>query len=175
MKLSKLGNTVSNGIDNTSRAMSWVSTVTIFLLFLLVFVDVVGRYFFDRPISGSNDIGELLLVPIAFFAVGFTQLMKEHVRVTLIYTKLSPRGQAIVDAVMFLVGAAIWGLIAWNMGERAWEMTAPGSTISSTSPVLRIPNAPFIYIVAVGSLLFCLQLLVDSGRAMVAIKQRGSG
>jgi len=175
MKLSKLGHAVGSGIDNISRSMSWVSATAILLLFLLVVVDVVGRYFFNRPISGSNDIGELLLVPIAFCAVGFTQLMKEHVRVTLIHSKLPPKGQAIVDAVMFLLGAAVWGLVAWNMGERAWEMTTATYVSSSSSPVLRIPNLPFVYVIAVGSLLFCLQLLADSVRAMAEVKRRGSG
>ncbi len=174
MKLSKLGHAIGNGIDNTSRAMSWVSTAMVLMIFLLVTFDVVRRYFFDSPIKGSNDIGELLLVPIAFCAIGFTQLMKEHVRVTLIYTKFSPRGQAIVDAVMFFLGAAVWALIAWNMGERAWEMTMSTYVTTSTSPVLKIPHLPFVYLVTVGSLLLCLQLLADSVRALTERNKSGS-
>lgn len=175
MKLSKLGRALGNGIDNISRASSWISTSMVFLVFLVVIFDVFGRYFLNRPIKGSNDIGELLLVPLAFCAMGFTQLMKEHVRVTLIYSRLSPKLQSIVDMSVFLLGAAVWGIIAWNMGERAWEMTMATYVASESSAVLKIPYVPFVYVTALGSLLLCLQLLVDSMRARAALKKQESG
>lgn len=174
MKLGELGHAIGTRIDSISRAMSWVSSVAVLLVFLLVFVDVIGRYFFNRPIPGSNDIGELLLIPVAFFAMGFTQLMKTHVRVTLIYERFSQKGKAVIDFVMFFLGAAVWGLVAWNLGGRALELTINPS-VGSSSLILGIPHLPFLYLATVGSLLFFLQLLADSVRALTERKRTGSG
>jgi len=168
-KLRGFGEKLGSGIDNISRGISWLSTTGVFLVFLVVVVDVIGRYFFNRPIKGSNDICELLLIPVAFFAMGFTQLMKDHVRVTLFYEKFSPKGKAIIDGLVFLIGAVIWAVVAWNMGVRGWKLILSPQTAPS-SMILKIPHLPFICMVVVGSILFSLQLIVDSIRAFSRVK-----
>lgn len=165
MKLSKLGHPIRTAVNGISRKTAWISGTILFLLVFFIASDVIGRYVFNRPIKGSNDIAEVMLIPLAFLAMAYTQLMKGHVRVKLVYSRFSPRSQAVLDTIMFLLAAVIYGLIAWNMGSKAWSI-ALSPEPGPQSMLLAIPYLPFLFVAALGSLILCLQLLVDSVRAL---------
>ncbi|NLE74672.1 MAG: TRAP transporter small permease [Actinobacteria bacterium] len=163
-KLKKVGHGVGNALDFIGLRAGELSVLAVLAIFALVVIDVIGRYTLNHPVKGSTDIGELLLVPVAFCAMPYTQLMKEHVQVQLLLRKFSPRVQAVAEGFGYLGGAAMYGLIAWNLGERAWQLTMGTSELTSVSPILRIPHIPFVYIAALFSALFCLVFLADSVR-----------
>ena len=71
MKLTKLGQSLGSAIDFLARKMVWLSAAAVLAVFGLVVVDVVGRYFFNHPVKGSNDIGEVILVLIAYLAMAY--------------------------------------------------------------------------------------------------------
>ena len=171
MQLTTLGHRLGRAVDFLSRKMVWLSALSVLAVFVLVVVDVVGRYFFNRPVKGSNDIGELILVLIAYFAMAYTQSCKEHVRVTLVWGKLPPKGKLIGDGIAFLFGAVIYALIAWNLGERAWKLIAGTYPSSSESPVLGITHIPFVIVAVIGAVVFTLVLLTDSIRAWAKLGQ----
>jgi TRAP-type transport system small permease protein len=165
MKLTKLGQSVGNAIDFLARKIVWLSAASVLAVFALVVVDVVGRYFFNHPVKGSNDIGEVILVLIAYLSVAYTQLNKEHVRVTLLWGKLPPKGQLIGDGLSFLLGAVIYALIAWNLGHRAVRLIAGTYASTSETPVLGITHVPFLIVAVIGAVAFVLVLTADSVRA----------
>jgi TRAP-type transport system small permease protein len=169
MKLTKLGQSLGRAIDLLARKMVWLSAVSVLAVFALVVVDVIGRYFFNHPVKGSNDIGEVILVLIAYLAVAYTQLNKEHVRVTLLWGKLPPKGKLIGDGLSFLFGAFVYALIAWNLGRRSWRLIAGTYASSSETPVLGITHIPFLIVAVFGAAAFVLVLTADSVRAWVAL------
>lgn len=174
MKLAKLGHNLASAIDFVSVKAKWIAVAAIAVIFGLVVVDVIGRYAFNHPVKGSNDLGELMLVIVAFAPMAYTQVAKEHVQVGLLFDRFSPRAQAISNTFGFLCGTAMYALIAWNLGKRAWQLTAGTSALTSVSPVLGIPHAPFVYAATLFSILFCLVFLADSVRSAAKLTGRPS-
>jgi TRAP-type C4-dicarboxylate transport system permease small subunit len=171
MRLTKLGQTLGGAVDYLARKMVWLSAASVLAVFVLVVVDVIGRYFFNHPVKGSNDIGEVILVLIAYFGIAYTQLNKEHVRVTLLWSKLPVKGRIIGDGLSFLFGAVIYALIAWNLGRRAVRLIAGTYASSSETPVLGITHVPFLLAAVIGAVVFVLVLAADSIRAWVKLRQ----
>jgi TRAP-type C4-dicarboxylate transport system permease small subunit len=168
-RLVKLGRAVGGAIDFLSSKVVWLSALSVLAIFVLVVVDVFGRYFFGRPVKGSNDIGEMILVCIAYLAMAYTQKHKEHVRVTLIWGKLPRRGKAVGDALSFLFGAVIVSLITWNLAQRTWRLFAGTYPSSSETAILGIPHTPFLIVAVIGAVIFALALLADSVRAFIEL------
>jgi TRAP-type mannitol/chloroaromatic compound transport system permease small subunit len=97
-------------------------------LVMLVTVDVISRYVFH---TGSPIIqeSEWWLFSIIFLScAGYTFLYDEHVRVDIVYSRLSKRNQTILDIVfafvflfpmcILLIGTSYWYIKAsWEVGE----------------------------------------------------------
>lgn len=104
------------------RAVSWMTL----MLVLITIYDIVMRYVFK---SGSVWIQEAewhLFAANFMLAGGWTLLRGGHVRVDLLYTRFSPRMQAVVDlagTVLFLFpfcAVVIWASIPYVMDS--WAM-----------------------------------------------------
>jgi len=171
MRLTRLGHRLAAAIDFISLKAKWISVAAVVVIFGVVVVDVIGRYLFNHPIKGSTDLGELLLIVVAFAPMAYTQVMKEHVNVTLLANKFPPRARAISDAFGYFGGAVLYGLIAWNLGKRALELTLGTSVLTSVSPILGIPHVPFVYLAALSSIVFCLEFIADSMRALAKLRR----
>jgi TRAP-type C4-dicarboxylate transport system permease small subunit len=103
------------------------------------------------------ELVEVLMVLVIFFSLAYTALEKEHVSIDLVVSRLPRRIQAILDSFASLLGVLVLGVISWQLGARAWENMI-GTNPMHTSRLL-IPYAPFLFIAALGSALFCLYLL----------------
>jgi len=125
------------------------------LIILLVVADVVGRYVFNRPISGTLEVIELMMPAVVFFAFAYVEAKDGHVKVDFIVLRLPKRIRACVDAVASCVSFAVFGIIAWQSVLRFFYLQQQGDVTG----YLRIPISPFPLILAFGSILFCCQLI----------------
>jgi TRAP-type C4-dicarboxylate transport system permease small subunit len=169
MSWKKLGQAVNTGITQITRGSGWISGVVIGILMCMVFADVFGRYVLNRPIKGNQDIVVMLLVVAIFLAVGYTQLKKGHIGVELLYARLSGRTQVILDIFNYLLGVIIYGLMAWQLIQRAWNIWT-STKPPPTTFVLPIPHAPFILTAGIGALVLCLVLIVGIFHSFVRMK-----
>ena len=60
-------------------ALNYVSVILIFLMSLLVFADVVGRYLFNHPIAGTTEIVKCTIIAIVFLGIAYTLNQKRHI------------------------------------------------------------------------------------------------
>ena len=89
-----------------NRFSDWMGRFAAFLLLLLllnVFYDVVMRYLFNDVSIGMQELEWHLYSMIFLFGVAYTLKADGHVRVDLIYERLSPRRRAIIDIFGTLV------------------------------------------------------------------------
>jgi tripartite ATP-independent transporter DctM subunit len=148
-----------------SRAMDVVGRAILACMVLLITSDVVLRYIFNRPIKGSYELIELMLAAITFLGLAYTQLMKDHVSVTLVTEKLSPRTVAILESASYLLCLIILALITWQAVVGAEVLRIQGTS----SDLLLIPIYPFMWIVAFGCAVLCLVILGDFLKAVGAV------
>jgi TRAP-type transport system small permease protein len=156
MALIKQGFKIDQQIKITSQIINSIGMVMLLLMMLVVVIDVAGRYLLNKPLPGSIDIVELLMVIMVFFALAYCG--EGHLRVDVVYSHLPKRLQMILDCATFAASVFIVALISWQLFARAWNIFTdpPGPHTLN----LDVPIWPFLCIAGVGSLIFCLELLV---------------
>lgn len=113
-------------VDSTNEAVgrmvSWVSL----LLVLVVFVDVVMRYLFKTSFVFTQEMEWHLFAFIFLIGAGYTLLHDGHVRVDIIYQRLSPKGQAwvnLIGVIFFLIpGCYLVISTSWHFVSNSFSM-----------------------------------------------------
>lgn len=161
---------------SSSSTTTWAKVVRHFTLLLAVaaamivifmmvstVADVTRRLIFGRPIPGVIEVGELLMVGAVFLGIAYTEAREEHVAVTLLVRRLTPRKAALVQ----LAGLAIvMSTLAWMIvvtGTRAYESFTAGEFRFG---LVRIPVWPGRIAIALGLLALLLELLVRTSRVL---------
>lgn len=147
----------------------------LFVLMFLTVGDVIGRYLAGKipgfsPIPGTFELTEFALVVVVFAAIGYTQVCGEHISIDVLTSHFPKRVQAILNSIMYLLCIGGFALIAWQSLVYAGRLIE-GHNISGT---LSIPVYPFLIIVAIGSIIYCLALLVSFLKNLAKAVKRGA-
>ena len=131
--------------------------VLLIFLMLSVTLDVVLRYFFSRPTSWVVETAGYSLLYIPFLVAAWVQRREDHVTMDLVLHFLTPKTQALVNAVTSFVSAVICFLLTWH-GIR---VTAYFFKVGYKTPtVLMVPKSMIIAIIFIGSFFLCIQFLI---------------
>lgn len=83
--------------------LAYAGSFFIMLMMVHIVVDVVGREFFSRPISGTLEtVSFYYMVAVTFFPLAFVTHHEGHISVELFTRGLSRRGRAALEAVVTL-------------------------------------------------------------------------
>lgn len=97
--LRELARRIDAAQERFGRAVSWL----MLLMVMVVFSDVIGRYLFNRTYVFVQELEWYLFAVVYLLAAGYTLLWDEHVRVDILYARLSPRQKARLDFVLLFV------------------------------------------------------------------------
>ena len=128
------------------------------VMFLIVVVcaEVVMRYTFNSPTSELPVIQTWTGTAFYALAFGYVHMKKGHVRVDVLYARLSERGKAIMDSVLwfvfFLPSIGLLTIASYNWAVYAWK-----SNEMSMMTYWYPPMAPVRTILFIGLALFFLQ------------------
>jgi TRAP-type C4-dicarboxylate transport system permease small subunit len=145
------------------RVMAICGGLVLVALMGYTVLDVVLRYGFNRPFSGSLEITEFAMALIVFLGIAHCGWTGGHVAVDILERPLTHPRLRFIPILLTLTGAALFALIAW--------LTAVESLTSMhrVSNMVRWPHWPFQLSVAFGSALYSIVLLVQAVR-MLATK-----
>lgn len=144
-------------LSNICRFFDFVAALMLFVLMVQNGADVIGRYFFNAPIIGSNERGQMLLGMMVFLSWGYTQLKKGHVTVDLFLTKFSQRAQSGINLATTFLTFIFFALVVWQGTIEAWKTHASGEVVY----VIHWPLAPFQFFAPLGALFVCLVLILE--------------
>ena len=156
---------IEENVNKLSLFADIVGRVVLAAMVIIVTLDVVLRYFFNRPISGSYELVEFMMVTLVYLGLAYTQTQKGHISVTLLTDKFSPGTMAVISTVTNLLCVGIFALITWRCIVEAGVLKANGTS----SGVLFIPNFPFMWIVAFGSALLSLVFFLEFTRSFSSV------
>ncbi len=122
-----------------------IAALTLFMLMMLTCVDVVGRYFFSRPLPGGFELTELAMGALIFTSLPLVTLRRQHVRVDLVEHLVPVVMRNLQQALLDVVSAVCMGVIAWRLWIRAEGMARAGETTAT----LQIIVYPLVYYMAV--------------------------
>ena len=143
-------------IASVIRICSYVGMGAIVTMMVVTFGHSISRYAFEAPIPGMVEISKVLLVMAIFMIIAYCQVEKGHISVGLLVERMSRRKQAIVDSITYTI-CFVTGSIA------VWRTIVKGIYVFDQNPVssnLRIPDAPFVMIVAFGWTILTIAVLL---------------
>ncbi len=126
------------------------------IMMLLTVIHGVGRYFFDRPVPGLTELSSYMLITMVFLIGAYTMMEKRHVTIGLIVDRFSPRVQAILDSVTYVLCLLFAVLALWQSFVRAILL----QQTTQQSGILHIPVFPFVYVVAVGWIILAVAIIL---------------
>ncbi|MBU2054560.1 MAG: TRAP transporter small permease [Proteobacteria bacterium] len=150
------------GIVLVSQGFNVVSGAAVITMMILTCADVVLRLL-RNPIPGTYEIVGFLGTVIISFSLASTSLEKGHIAVEILVERLPKRLQIAIETVVSLIGAVLFGLIAWQCAAYAADMRHSGEV----SLTLAMPIHPFIYGIALGSGLLSMVLLTECLRSAI--------
>ncbi|MBW1730627.1 MAG: TRAP transporter small permease [Deltaproteobacteria bacterium] len=122
----------------------------------LTCVDVVGR-FFRHPVFGSVElVGYMSTLSVAM-ALPYTQKVKGHIGVEILFRLLKPKVQALIDICTSLLSLAFFIAVTWRMAVYARTLHESGEV----SMNLEFPEYAIVYVVAFCFLVFVLIIVRD--------------
>lgn len=108
--------------DRFGRGLSWVMLVMV----LVVFTDVVMRYAINTTYVFTQELEWYLFGFIYLMAAGYTLLYDEHVRVDIVYSKMSPQRRAWSDFILLFVfffpSCILVAYTSWPFVRNAWAV-----------------------------------------------------
>jgi len=153
MNIRKLVNTM--GIF--SYVLARLGCLALFLMMGLTVVDVFMRHALNAPILGSFEITRYLIVILIFAFIGHAQSQKSHVNVDIFVNAFPKKVQVLIDLFNYTVSLILMILVTWKGFEKAMESMATGD-----SPMnLPVPEYPFVFFLAFGCGIMCIELVRD--------------
>lgn len=148
-----------------------IASILLIGIMLLVVTDVTGRYIVKKPLQGTMEITEFVMVALVFFSLAYTQAIKAHINVTLIVEMVSPKVGYIFESFTCFVGMVIFGLITWQgyvAAKEAWEFQ------ETTFGLIPFPLFPAKVTVPIGCFIFTFRFMIDFITALKHLTEKES-
>ena len=159
------------------KLAEWSGKVFAWLVIVMAFVigyEVVSRYVFSRPTMWAYDMTWMLYGTHFMMGVSYTLLKKGHIRTDLLYGRWSPRTQAWVDIIGYIVfffpGMVLFFIASLDRALLSWSILE----VSNATP-WRPPIYPALTVMPVSIGLLLIQGACDVVKCFHHIERREGG
>ena len=155
--------------DSVSFFSANLAAIVLLMLVLITCIDVIGRYFFNSPLTGTVELVEICMGAITFFSFPIMFMRHDHIIVDLIpYFRRGYLGW-----ITSLVILAVTFVVALKLGDRVFDYAVRAFEDGDVTEYLTIPRYPVvgfvsaaIFTAAAISLLRFLILLTKPGQSI---------
>ena len=145
-------------LERLALAILLVGGLGLLMSMFLGVGDVIGTQFLQSPLPGAKELTESTMVLIVFGALTYAQIQRSHIRVELLYTRAGPRTRAVMDVIGDIAAIVFFSLLLWQaINEAIFSIQLKEATVG----LIRFPLYPARIILAVGTGLLILRLLID--------------
>lgn len=145
-----------------TSAMAALGTVWIFVTMFMIVADVLGRNFFNAPITGVAEVAGRSVVAIVFLQIASAISQGRMTRADFLINMVAARSRALanlLEGVYALIGAAVFALIAiacWPDLANTWRT----NDFFGVQGIFTIPTWPFWAINVIGSVAAAVAYLI---------------
>jgi TRAP-type mannitol/chloroaromatic compound transport system permease small subunit len=153
-------------VDSLSDYTGKAACLLVVILTFSICIDALTRSAFAWANYWAYDTTIMLYGAFAILGTAYAHYRHAHVRMDLIYDKLTTRGKAIADVIGYVfLFFPLMSVLVYKCGEHAiWSLTlGERSSASAWRPYMW----PFKLVIAYGLALFWLQGLVDFLRRII--------
>lgn len=131
--------------EQVGRAVAWLAL----LMVLVQFVVVVMRYVFGISVLAMQESIWYMHAIIFLVAAGYTLLHNAHVRVDILYGRVTARGRALIDlagvlCLLFPVCiATVW--LSWDYVLNSWKVMEGSAEVSGIQGVYLLKTCIWLF------------------------------
>jgi TRAP-type C4-dicarboxylate transport system permease small subunit len=152
---------VQTFFNHITNALVILSGVFIVFATVSVCLNVLFRYFLNRPMQWVIEFSEYSLLFMTYLGTAWVLREGGHVRMDMFVNRLGLRGQALVNSITYFVGGLMCGSLTYYSAYNAWSKFETGIRFES---MLRFPMGPIFAVVPIGFFLLFIQFLLMSHR-----------
>ncbi len=145
--------------DSTLNVLIIIACLLLTFVTLSVCLEVILRYFLNRPQVWVIELSEYALLYMTFLGAAWVLRSEGHVTVDLVTTRLSPRGRAFFSFVSFIICSMVSVVLLVYGSRVTWHYFSKGLYRPT---ILEIPTAAILVIIPVGG----ITLLIESIRGV---------
>ena len=101
-------------INPITKWLFYIAGAVLFLYTMYMFLDVILRYIFDKPLPASIDIGGIVLEILLFFGLGYIQVKKRHLTIDILTSRLGAKAKLILSMGIYIVSFALMVVLVWR-------------------------------------------------------------
>jgi len=150
------------------RAAFWLACGGAFamvLMMVLTFMDVTGRTFFGRALTGTVESVTLLMGTVVFCGLAWTQVENKHVVVDTFLVILPKPLQNILQVLNSTIAVGVGGFLAWQLVLHTISIIEEGEV----TQIWEMPYWPTAIVMVLGMLLFVVILTLSFCRSLQAL------
>lgn len=104
---------MQNTYNSLIRILELICSAILVAIILMIFANVVGRYFFNSPLHWSDELAQYLFLWLSYMGALAALMKGRHYSVTLLVDSL-PKSMAIaVKALSHLIVIVIFAILIW--------------------------------------------------------------
>lgn len=156
-------------LDRIASGLALLGALGIGAIVVQVTADVVLRYAFNTPVPATLEmVSRYYMIAIAFFPLAWVERRGEMVTVEVFTSFYGERGMRVLDIVMSVLGAVIYGMLFWTTLAKAMAEMAIGSVVMSLT--ISVPVWPTYWVLPIA---FVFAAIVSAVRAILLISGEG--
>jgi C4-dicarboxylate transporter DctQ subunit len=146
----------------------YVAIFLMLLVFLLLLLQVVTRYFLNNPLSWPEELLRFCFVAMIYFSISYAASENAHIRIEIQFQKLSRFWQTAFLTIADLMWIA-FNLVIIEEGIRVVRTLIKFPYIS---PVLRVSMAYVYIIIPFGFLLMTIRIVQNAFFRILSLKSQ---
>jgi TRAP-type C4-dicarboxylate transport system permease small subunit len=154
----KILNAIVNTIHMICKMLKWVSGFAILAMAVLSTIDVIARYIFKSPVSGTMEMVQVLMNVFVYAGLGMAVYMGKLISVPVLLEKMPNMARGKVEGIGNFISAGMTVIIIWQLLITTSKYL--GNSIQSTT-LLHIPYGPFYLFTTICFCLICAELIIQ--------------
>ncbi len=146
---------LDRGIRYVENVLLAICGVIFMVMIFLGTADVFGRYVFDSPVMGTQELMQVMMGAIVMLGWAYTQKEDGHIKVELVTNMFPPRVRNVLSLIMSLIALILFATI----GYKSWGIAL--ANFDRRFLVIDFPSGPFYFLVPVGAFFLCLEFIVS--------------
>lgn len=145
------------------RVLAVLAGIALFIMMVLTFIDVIGRYGFNKSIFGTSEIIEVLMVIVIFAGIAFITSSDQHVKVDIFDSWIKRRAPNLQRWSVLIFSWAIYAFLTFELIRHAIGSFQSGKrTAVLDGPQWLMPGAAALFSI-IGVALFLIAILTTRG------------
>jgi C4-dicarboxylate transporter DctQ subunit len=143
-------------LDRLMEGFAWLAGLLMMFSLITVCIDVVMRYFFNRPTGWVLQFSEYILLYIPFLAAAFVLREDSHIRIDIVLNRLACDTQSLINAVTSLLACLVLAILTYYGTYITIDFYLRNVP---TLKYLKIPEFLVIMVIPIGCFLFAIQFM----------------